>query len=103
MTLFEECTPIDDQIGFLQDACCHSGTQTPEFNRHDMEQIFEVLVTVPDSKLPLNVPTGSIEFRRYHYLSERYAAMNRAAAKNPIKNRFAYFLKIIKTDAGDAS
>jgi hypothetical protein len=103
MTLFEECTPIDDQIGFLQDACCHSGTQTPEFNRNDMEQIFEVLVTVPDSNLPLNVPTGSIEFRRYHYLSERYAAMNRAAAKKPIRNRFAYFLKMIKTDAGNDS
>lgn len=99
MTLFEEDAP-SDQIKFLQDACCHSDTQTPEFNRLEMGQILEVLATMPDSKLPMNVPTGSIEFRRYHYLSERYAAMNRADAKKsiPIKDRFAYLLKMVKED-----
>lgn len=31
---------------------------------------------------------------------ERYAAMNRIDEKKPIKNRFSYFLKMIKADAG---
>lgn len=92
LTLFGDGGP-DDQIGFLMDAC-------PGFSRADMEQIWEVLVLVDDSKLPTNVPTGGIEFRRYHYLSERFAAMKRADTKRPIKNRFAYFLKLVKVDAG---
>ena len=85
----------DDQISFLKEAC-------PEFSREDMEQIFAVLSGVPDSKLPADTTTGTndMQFRRYHYLSERYAAMKRADTKKPIKNHFAYFLAMVKKDAG---
>ena len=43
----------------------------------------------------------SIAIACYHFLAENYARLNvaneRASANsNPIKNRFAYFLKIIK-------
>lgn len=95
-------SPPDDQIEFLRGACTPKGSLNPEFSRTEMEQLFEVLVSVDDAKLPENVPTGGIEFRRYHYLSERYAAMNRAAEKRPVKHRFAYMLKLVKADAGIA-
>ena len=91
----------NDHIELLRSACCRSGTQIPEFSRAEMEQIFEVLINVFDSKLPVvNIAPGNINIQRYHYLAERYAAMNRIDEKNPIKNRFSYFLKMIKTDAG---
>ncbi len=90
----------DDQIEFLRGACTPIGASESEFSRAEIEQLFEVLVTVDDCKLPENVPMGGIEFRRYHYLSERYAAMNRAHEKKPIKYRFAYMLKLVKADAG---
>lgn len=87
------------KIKFLQGACCIKDGE-PEFSEAEMEQIFEILVTIPDFLLPENVPTGGLEFRRYHYLAERYAAMNRIAAQKPIKNRFAYFVKMLRSDAG---
>lgn len=92
----------DDQIEFLRGACTPIGTSEPEFSRAEIEQLFEVLVTVDDCKLPGNVSMDGIEFQRYHYLSERYAAMNRAHEKKHIKHRFAYMLKLVKADAGIA-
>lgn len=93
-------TPPDDAIEFLRDACCLPGTSTPEFSREEMQQIFETLVTIPEKKLPSKeaLPVQSIEMQRYHYLREKYAAMERAAAHKPIKHRFSYFLAIIKRD-----
>lgn len=78
----------------------------PEFSDEEFDQLFAVLTSVPDSKLPYyNIPVADrygepdLEFRRYHYLSERLAAMNRADSKKHINNRFAYFLKLLKADA----
>jgi hypothetical protein len=102
LTLFgcDEQETTDDQIVFLSSAC-------PEFTHAEMEQIFEILVCVPDGKLPIDTTTGtdSLEFRRYHYLAERYAALRREAEKKQaagrgIKNRFAYFTKMLKRDSG---
>lgn len=90
----------DDQIEFLRAALTPSGATEPEFSRMEVEQLWQVLVTVDDSKLPSNVQDNSIEFRRYHYLAERYAGMNRVHEKKPIKHRFAYILKMVKADAG---
>lgn len=92
----------DDQIDFLRDVCTPIGAKEPEFSRLEMEQLFEVLVTVDDSKLPNNVPADSIELQRYHYLAEKYAAMNRVHERKPIKHRFSYMLKMLKADAGTA-
>lgn len=88
----------NDHIELLRSACCPSDTQISEFSRAEMEQIFEVLLGVPDRKLP-TISEG-INIQRYHYLAERYAAMNRIDEKKLIKNRFSYFLKMIKADAG---
>lgn len=93
--------PKNDVIGFLQGVCCPAGTEVPEFDRTQMQELFEILVTVPDDKLPKNVHTGDIELRRYHFLAYLYAAMNRQdKPSKPIKHRFAYFVKMLKSEAG---
>lgn len=86
-----------DQLELLQSACCPAGSNEPEFTRFEMQEIFEVLVTIPQHKLPTAVK--GVEFQRHHYLAQKYAAMNRANERKPIKNRFAYFLKMVKADA----
>lgn len=95
------CTP-DDHIELLRSACTPEGSSEPEFSRPEMEQLWSVLVTVDDSKLPWNVPAGSEDLRQYHYLAEKYAAMCRVHIRKPIKHRFAYMLKMLKADAGTA-
>lgn len=91
----------DDKIDFLQGAVTPEGSSVPEFNREQMKAILEVLITIPDWKLPKNVPTGDIDFQQYHFLAFQYAAMNmRDTPKKPIKNRFAYFIKMLKSEAG---
>lgn len=89
-----------DIISFLQEACSPGGTDKCEFTKAEMKEILTVLVDVPDSMLPTNVPIDSIEFRRYHYLTEKYARMNRMSEKNPVKNRVAYLVAMIKADCG---
>ena len=95
----------DESLDFLGAACVPGTNEQCEFAEEDMAQLREVLMVMPDSKLPTNVPNGDIQFRRYHYLSERYAALNAAAIRaekqgKPIKNRFAYLLAMVKKDAG---
>ena len=87
-----------EMLEFLRSAC--SQGDDAEFSLAEMQQIFEVLVTVPDRKLPNRdaLPVQSIEMQRYRYLREKYAAMNRVDLKKPIAHRFAYFLAIIKRD-----
>lgn len=92
--------PGTDLIELLRSATTPPGSAAPEFTRAEMEQLFTVLATVSVDKLPHVEPDNNIKFRRYHYLSERYAAMNRQAEKKPIKHRFAYLLKLIQNDAG---
>ena len=91
----------DDQIEFLRSACTPSGTARPEFSREEMEQLFEVLVMVDDNILPYpkDMP-NDMEIRRYHYLRQKYTAMNCADTKKPIKHRFSYLLKMVQRDAG---
>jgi hypothetical protein len=103
ISLFPEREPPaqsdqDEQIDLLMDAC-------PEFSREEVEQLFTILAVMPEDKLPSPdaMPIngrGSVSFQRFHYLAEKYAAMKRADAKKPIRNRFAYMLKILKSDAG---
>lgn len=81
---------MDERYDLLATAC------KDEFTAEEMAQIFEIIVTIPEWKLPPdNAAGGSIEIRRYHYLAERYAAMNRYQPKN----RLNYLLKILKDDA----
>ena len=94
-------TKSDDQIEFLRSACTPSGAVEPEFSRAEIEQLFEVLVMVDSNILPCpkDYPFD-IEFRRYHYLRQKYTAMNnRSPKKEPIQHRFSYLLTLVKNDA----
>lgn len=102
MNLMDFGLTQDDHIEFLRSACAPSGGDSePEFSRAEMQQLYEILVCIPEYKFPYDTTTGtdSMDMRRYHYLSMCYAKMNRIAEKTKIKNRFAYFCKIIKEDA----
>lgn len=83
-------TSGDDQLSLLSEACNN------EFSMDEMMQLREIVVTIPEWKLPQDtVAGGSISLRQYHYLSERYATMNRYRPKN----RLNYLVKLLKTDA----
>lgn len=73
-----------------------------EFIKEQIDEIREVLVTIPVSKLPEDVVTHTddISIRRHHYIAQQYATLNRRHAEKPIKNRFAYFIKMLRKDAG---
>lgn len=81
----------NDQLALLSEAC------KGEFDADAMEQIYEIILTIPENKLPPAVDSEDIEMQRYHYLAEKCAIMNRYKPKN----RLAYLLKILKTDVKD--
>lgn len=71
-----------------------------EFSPIEMEEIFSILLrtNIPEDKY------GGIEWGRITYLREKYNLLNIAAEraamrKKPIKNRFAYFKKMLEQDA----
>lgn len=81
----------DDRLDLLSDACKN------EFSPAELEQLLEIIVTIPEWKLPPDTAAGgSIDLRRYHYLAERYATMNRYKPKD---NRLNYLVKLLKADA----
>ena len=101
LSLADITTKPEDQIEFLRSACTPSGAAEPEFSRVEMEQLFEVLVMIDSNILPCPKDHPfDMEFRRYHYLRQKYTAMNRAHERKPIKHRFSYLLKLVKKDAG---
>ncbi|MBU5433932.1 replication initiation protein [Intestinimonas sp. MSJ-38] len=83
-----------DLIELLRSATTPPGSDEPEFSRAEIEHLFTTLATVSVDKLP-QIDDNNIDLRRYHYLAEKYAAMNRQAEKQQIKHRFAYLLKLI--------
>lgn len=66
-----------------------------EFTQEQINEIREVLVTIPEYKLPEDT---DIQFRRYRYMTQKYAVLNRVASETKIKNRFLYFMKMLKSD-----
>lgn len=97
---FDDTLPPDDLLR----------SAVPEFTDAEFAAIFEILVTIPEDKLPYYVGTydrygnPDIVFRRYHYLCAAVKKLNVAAEaadkrRKPIKNRFAYFLKMLRADA----
>ena len=78
----------NNSISFLAEACNN------EFSEKEMDHIFQLICQVQfDSKEDINIA-------RYHLLAEKYSKLNLADERattsgKPIKNRFAYFSKII--------
>ena len=76
------------------------GACNEEFSRVEIKHFAELLRLIPRDKFSPYVPCGDIDLQRYHYLAEKYAAMNRLDGIKHINNRFAYMLAILRSDAG---
>ena len=72
-----------------------------EFNNAQLDEIQEILVTIPAFKLPKPADADDdIDLGRYHYMAQKYKAFNRRDGETSIKNHFAYFSRMLKQDAG---
>ncbi len=103
LTIFDINSPVS-----LYEGACSPVGEPCEFTETEMQEIATLICTVPEDKLPKNVGDDDIEFRRYHYLAEKYAALNTAAERKTAKgevltHRHAYLKSIIKRDAGTAN
>lgn len=94
----EDSLPAD-YSEFLRSACIDPRTGKPEFSRSEIAQLLEIMRTIPFYKLPAWTPGGDYKFALYHYLAERYAAMNRYSEKSTISNRINYLISTILKDA----
>ena len=74
-------------IEFLSDACNN------EFSYEEMELIFSIISTMDFPPHP-----NGIAFSRYHYLYEKYAALNVQEQYHKITKRFSYFKAMIEND-----
>ena len=71
------------------------------FTSEQLQELREVLISIPVTNLPLDTTTGtdSIDFRWYHYLAQKLATMERQNSQKKIANKFLYLLKTLKKDA----
>lgn len=71
-----------------------------EFTKEQMEEIFSIICRI---NIPPDRNTNSVHWGRTFYLREKYAALNVEEAKKAkngehIKNRYAYFKKMLEQD-----
>lgn len=71
-------------------------------SKEQINEIDSILVTIPESKLPQSgvcYGYSTIEMKKYHYVKQKTTEIDRRNKKKEIKNKYAYFLKMIKQDA----
>lgn len=78
--------------------------QTPledfNFTQEQYDELFSVLVTIPDFKLPQSSACyGSIDLMRYHYIDQKAKEIVRRDKEKPIRSKYSYLLKLMKQDA----
>lgn len=78
--------------------------QTPledfNFTQEQYDELFSVLVTIPDFKLPQSSACyGAIDLMRYHYIEQKAREIKRRDKEKPIRSKFSYLLKLMKQDA----
>ena len=87
-----------EQLAQLASACNY------EFSKAQMDEVFFILTR---TDVPPDFNTKSVHWGRVRYLSEKYATLNAYAEKKriknqkPIKNRYAYFKKLLEEEAND--
>ena len=70
-----------------------------KFTQEQYDELFSVLVTIPESKLPQSSACyGSIELMRYHYIDQKAKGIIRRDRQKAIRSKFAYLLKLMKKD-----
>lgn len=100
-----EQTTIDEYLATLEEegqvwesALCDDKNACI-FTREQLNEIQQILVTIPTSKLPQSEACyDNIELQRYHYIAQKYAILKRKDSEKPIKNKFAYFVKMLRND-----
>lgn len=73
-----------------------------QFSQEEYDELFAVLATVPNEKLPPGSIPGlqhDLELMRFHYLDQKATELMRRDSQKPIKNKFAYLIKMLKSDA----
>lgn len=66
------------------------------FTKEQIDEIQQILVTVPAHKMP-DMNCG-VHISRYHYIKQKVAEIERRNAQNKIRNKFAYLLAMMKQD-----
>lgn len=84
-----------DDIDFLRSVSV-SDKGIPEWSRKQTEEIYSILTTISETKLPDVDGSEDLQIRRYHLLKQLFSRMNRASEVKPIRNRYSYFLKMLK-------
>lgn len=69
-----------------------------EFTSEQLEEINQLLVTIPLRKLPKNTSVDDINLDRYHYLAQKFATLNRKDSEGTVRNRFSYLITMLKKD-----
>ena len=70
------------------------------FSQEQLEELRAILVIIPEDKLPKRSDCfDSIEIMQYHYLQIKAKEIKRRDSEKPIRNKFAYLLKLLKQDA----
>lgn len=77
----------NEDLQFLAEAC------NEEFTNEEMKVILQKLVQIA---IPPMSGIEGIDFQRYHYLAEKYANLELACSKTPIKNKLRYFMKMLE-------
>lgn len=86
----------NDPVDFLR-SVSNNVEGKPEWTRAQAEEIYSLVTAIPEDKLP-ETDTDDIELRRYQFLRQLWLRMQRSAESKPIRNRFNYFLKMLKQE-----
>lgn len=70
-----------------------------KFSQEQYDELFEVLVTVPEYKMPNMM--DNIEINRFHYIKQKVTTLKYRNSVNSIKNKYAYLLKMIRQDVDE--
>ena len=73
-------------------------------NQLQIDEIGTILPTIPEHKFSQKEESwytneNRSDFQRFDYLTQKIAEIKRRDADSPIRNKFAYLLKMIKQDA----
>lgn len=89
----QELTTTEEPLDVLMERHALLSVATNnEFSTKQLDVIFNTICTFPIEKV-----SGSIDLGRYHYVKRKYAELTQRNELKIIKNRYNYFLKMIKT------
>jgi hypothetical protein len=88
---------VDQWIAEKNQEVWQTALENFNFSAEQLEEIRELLLCIPENKLPDDVTkTNDIYFRWTHYLKLKVARMR----QRNVKNNFPYLIKTLKNDAG---